>query len=366
MMSLRWGSVKNALSTSRQWRLLLNKRVILVCVVFIWFAMLLFRSSPVEPHDSEIKLLYRQISRTLVKNNFYGHADIYKSMWYFDPRERIITPLEFPFIIDGADVCGPNETQLLLVAVMSLHNKTEQRQAIRQTYGRTARGHFWPGKKLFGPVKMAFFFGVSNSSRENHIIEKEAKLYNDIVQVNFTESYFNLTYKVLMAIKWAQQYCAKTAFIMKADEDSFIDIPRMTDILLSINMTNQIYGHFHYDDKVQRDGKTKVSKDAYPLQRYPPHVKGNIYVMPTPLATRIMLLSQFLPYVNMEDAHITGTLAKILDVRHYDIPRDQYNPYGGPDVCDFALSRKIAAQQVNASVAYRIWDAIEDPTLCLT
>ncbi|XP_067655528.1 beta-1,3-galactosyltransferase 5-like [Haliotis asinina] len=364
MINLRLGSVKSALSTSRQWRLLFNKRVILVCVVSIWFVMVLFKNPSVEAPESEIKCLYRQISRALTKNNFYGHADIYNSR-YFDPGERIITPLEFPFIIDGAEVCGPNEKQLLMVAVMSLHNKTEQRQAIRRTYGRTARGHYWPGKKLMGPVKMAFFFGVSNSSWENNIIEEEAKLYHDIVQVNFTESYFNLTYKVLMAIKWAKQYCAKAAFIMKADEDSFIDIPRMTDVLLSVNMTNQIYGHFHYDDKVERDGKMKVSMDAYPLERYPPHVKGNIYVMPTSLATRIMLLSQFLPYVNMEDAHITGTLAKILDVRHYDIPKDQYNPYGGPDVCDFALSRKIAAQQVNASVAYRIWDAIEDPTLCI-
>ncbi|XP_046329756.1 beta-1,3-galactosyltransferase 5-like [Haliotis rufescens] len=364
MMGLRLLSVRNALSTSGQWRLLSNKRVLLVCVLFIWFVMLMFRSSP-EQHDSEIKLLHRQVVRALNQNNFYGHADIYKGMWYFEPRDRMVTPLEFPFILDGAKVCEPNGKPLLLVAVMSLHNKTEQRQAIRRTYGRTAKGRSWPGKKLFGPVKLAFFFGVSNSSRENSIIEQEAKLHQDIVQVNFTESYFNLTYKVLMAIKWAKIYCPKTSFIMKVDEDSFVDIPRMTDILLSVNMTNQIYGHFHYADPVERAGKMKVAKDAYPIERYPPHVKGNIYVMPTLLATRIMLLSQFLPYVNMEDAHITGTLAKILDVRHHDIPTDQYNPYGGPDVCDFALSRKIAAQQVNASVAYQIWDAIEDPTLCI-
>ncbi|ESO97806.1 hypothetical protein LOTGIDRAFT_95711, partial [Lottia gigantea] len=203
----------------------------------------------------------------------------------------------FNFLIKS-NVCKGKPNPLLLILVLSKAENARQRHAIRSTYGSVVRD-----------VNLVFLFGKTNSSEMESLVQKEADVFGDIVQADFVESYYNLTYKVLMGFKWVKHFCPGAINIMKADEDTFMDIPRLTNIMASTDMTNIIYGHFHFADDVDRKvEKTKVVMEAFPFKYYLPHVKGNMYFMSKTLAFQILELSEYFPYVNIEDAHITGTL----------------------------------------------------------
>ncbi|KAK6184185.1 hypothetical protein SNE40_002104 [Patella caerulea] len=343
-----------------------TKRFVLATVIMTWMWILM--SYLIGNNESEeviqTRELYNTLSKSLEFHGYYGNPILMKNMSYFQGRTTKITPLDFKFLIKS-NVCEKDKNPLLLIFILSLPEHFLQREAIRQTYGRVVRKEPWPGQTIFGSVQIVFLFGKSNTTAKQMLLQKEADAKGDIVQADFVESYYNLTYKVLMGFKWAKYDCPNAVNIMKIDEDTFLDIPRITNIMVSADLDNTIYGHFHYSDPVERKPiKSKVSMKAYPLKYYPPHVKGNLYFMRKELAMKILHLSEYFPYVNIEDAHITGTLPKLLESRHINIPKSQYNPNGGPEICDFALKKKIAAQQVNHTFAFQIWKRIENVELC--
>lgn len=62
-------------------------------------------------------------------------------------------------------------------------------------------------------------------------IAEESRTYGDIIQEDFVDSYLNLTLKSVMALKWADQYCSDLRYFMKADDDIFINVPRLLAFL---------------------------------------------------------------------------------------------------------------------------------------
>ncbi|ESO83739.1 hypothetical protein LOTGIDRAFT_56362, partial [Lottia gigantea] len=193
----------------------------------------------------------------------------------------------------------------LFILILTQHDAYNQRKAIRETWGRIARHEPWPGRRLLGEVRLIFLLGAIDNAPLNKAVQIEASEHRDIVEANFIDSYFNLTLKVLMGIKWVRTHCPKTKYIMKMDHDAFVDIPRLVNLLVSTYMENGIYGPFSYSEGVARGtGKGSVAYEAYQPKMYPPHVKGNSYIIPYPLAVKIMNVSQYFPYVNVEDACI--------------------------------------------------------------
>ena len=57
---------------------------------------------------------------------------------------------------------------------------------------------------------------------------KENIQYADIVQGNFVDSYHNLSYKATMGNLWVSEFCEQAEFVVKADDDVFIDIFEVT------------------------------------------------------------------------------------------------------------------------------------------
>jgi hypothetical protein len=59
-------------------------------------------------------------------------------------------------------------------------------------------------------VKHIFLVGQSFNTTLNELIIQESKLYKDIIQGDFVDTYFNLTMKILMGLKWTHLYCYST------------------------------------------------------------------------------------------------------------------------------------------------------------
>ena len=73
-------------------------------------------------------------------------------------------------------------------------------------------------------TRLAFMLGYSPDVRNLGVIEQENLLYEDIVQGNFLDTYKNLTYKTVMGHMWVSNFCSQAEFVVKADDDIYIDL----------------------------------------------------------------------------------------------------------------------------------------------
>ena len=298
------------------------------------------------------------------KSNFYGDRRILEQWCFFIPRDTRVSPLEYRFNIRTAKACAAKERYHLVILVMSMHHMRSQRKAIRDTWGSVSTAGTWPMTLEKFSVKLFFVLGVSKNSSLNTAVALEAEVKGDLILVDVEESYYNLTRKVLMGFKWVREFCYSAEYVMKVDEDTYLNIPAVMEILHSRYWDNQIFGPYFRLDYVKRVGRLKVSKDAYPVDVYPPHVKGNLYFMATDVAMKILSISEYMPYVSIEDVFITGILAKIFDVRHVGMSGELYNKHAPATPCELAIGTKIASQMIFDKSFYTIWQRVKHPSLC--
>ena len=89
---------------------------------------------------------------------------------------------------------------------------------------------------------------------------KEFKLEADIVQGDFIDSYHNLTYKNVMGLLWATEYCSGAGVIVKTDDDMWLDLHTISTISRAFNFNGELLACTVLNNlKVERTGKWAVS-----------------------------------------------------------------------------------------------------------
>lgn len=101
---------------------------------------------------------------------------------------------DFRFIINH-NPCNKSNQPLLLMLIHSAPGNFPKRNVVRETWGRQS------------PDIVVLFF-VGSSDRYNNQLIQEDKKYMDIIQGNFLDAYRNMTYKHVMALKWATYHCS--------------------------------------------------------------------------------------------------------------------------------------------------------------
>ena len=61
-----------------------------------------------------------------------------------------------------------------------------------------------------------------------------------MIQENFLDSYHNLTYKSVMWLRWTAEYCPKAKYLLKMDDDIFVNIFKMVDWLKMLEKKNSL------------------------------------------------------------------------------------------------------------------------------
>jgi hypothetical protein len=88
------------------------------------------------------------------------------------------------------------------------HASFETRQAIRRT---------WANRAVFTTLNVGFVLGVSSDERLNAIIANESRKYGDIIQGDFSDTYRNLTFKLLTVWRWIKYNCRNAKHFIKID-----------------------------------------------------------------------------------------------------------------------------------------------------
>lgn len=215
--------------------------------------------------------------------------------------------------------CSPS-TEVLFVVPSSVNN-TLQRNAIRDTWGLWVNNRTnHSGKIVKKEMKLVFILGRDETWGEGEIDQQilgESQTHGDLIVENFIDSYLNLTLKSIFLLKWADMNCPNAKFVMKADDDMFINVLNLEKVL-DQKTTNSplLMGTLICN---ARPIQNRWSKWYTPLfmfsGKYPNYLSGTAYVISGNLVKKLLNTAIETPYFHLEDVYITGICAKKLGVR---------------------------------------------------
>ena len=199
----------------------------------------------------------------------------------------------------------------LLVLVTSGLQHGERRRAIRQSWGAKQ-------EQRQRDMRLVFLLGTTQSAQHSLELQlsQEAAQHGDIVREDFLDSYQNLTLKTLAGIKWAGEYCQTARFVLKTDDDMYVNVGRLLDYLTAEFSTSEklITGCVKNDPAGPHQplpaggpagGPGLPFKSVHPL-----FMAGAGYVLSGDLLEPLYTASLNIRLVKVEDAFLTGYCAR--------------------------------------------------------
>src|SRR6218665_949706 len=226
--------------------------------------------------------------------------------YYVRPNETssILNPHAFEVLIDpGSRVCSDSHIYLL-VYVHSAPHHADRRRVIRNTWGNATQFDL--------PIRVVFVMGlpVGNDSSDEHLVA-ESERYQDIIQENFVDTYYNITYKAVAALRWVSQRCPQAEFVLKTDDDAFVNMYVLLKLLVRMSafepsLHSRTIMCNLWREEVRRKGKWKLKRSVFRFQHYPPFCQGLAYIMTQDIIAPLLNASYYVPFLQMDDVYLPG------------------------------------------------------------
>ena len=162
------------------------------------------------------------------------------------------------------------------------------------------------------------------NSSVNAKISAENFIYDDIIRANFVDSYINLTLKTISMLEWVKNKCPKALFILKVDEDVFINIPNLLKFIESKQSEKRtIFGRLAVNWLPFRNKASKyyLSYEKYKLEVFPNFTTGPAYLMTSDCVADLFDKALNLPFIpKLEDVYITGLVAQEVNITRTFVP----------------------------------------------
>ena len=206
--------------------------------------------------------------------------------------------LTFPSLIQPKDVCAGSSPIDLLILVTTTPLEYSAREAIRNTWASYS-------KENSANVRHLFLFGGGWGKSKQNKINNESVRYGDILQDDYKDAYYNLSYKVISGYHWALKHCPRAQFVLRTSDDSYINIPQMLHWIKtwgSHNMRVQI-GQVYRDIKPLRELNSKwaITYAEYPKETYPPFAIGTSFLYSMPAVREVVKAAPNVPFFPLED-----------------------------------------------------------------
>ena len=135
--------------------------------------------------------------------------------------------------------------------------------------------------------------------------------YSDIIQESFYDTYLNLTLKSVMLLKWVSTHCSQVTFVLKTDDDMFVNIPALVEHLTQPDIRNRkdlILGSLFCRARPIKDQNSKWYSPQFMFsgKEYPDYVSGTGYIMSGHLVPILFESAMQVPLFHLEDIFITG------------------------------------------------------------
>ncbi|KAL7398821.1 hypothetical protein ABVT39_015752 [Epinephelus coioides] len=274
----------------------------------------------------------------------------------------------FPMLINHPEKCADGEVHLLMV-VKSVIEQHDRREAVRKTWGKE---HTVDGKK----IRTLFLLGSPTTGKDTKnlqkLIEYEDRIYGDILQWDFMDTFFNLTLKEVNFLKWFDIYCPGVQFIFKGDDDVFVNTHNLLQ-LIDFRLEERKYAELFVGDTISkaipirnRQSKYYIPKELYD-KPYPPYVGGGGFLMSSQLARRLFVVSEDLELYPIDDVFLGMCLQKLHSApemhpgfRTFGITRRRVSPMNS-EPCFY--KNLIVVHKLSAQELLRMWSVVHNEDL---
>ncbi|KAM8902282.1 lactosylceramide 1,3-N-acetyl-beta-D-glucosaminyltransferase [Lycaon pictus] len=243
-----------------------------------------------------------------IDNHIVSHMKSYSYRYLINSYDFVNDSLSLKHSADGAtryqylinheEKCQAQDI-LLLLFVKTAPENYNRRHAIRKTWGNEK----YVQSQLNANIKTLFALGTPTNPLTRGELQRklvwEDQMYNDLIQQDFADSFYNLTLKLLLQFRWANSFCPHAKFLMTADDDIFIHMPNLIEYLQSLEkMGVQDFwiGRVHRGAPPVRDKRSKyyVPYEMYQWPAYPDYTAGAAYVISGDVAAKVHEASQTL------------------------------------------------------------------------
>lgn len=309
MSKLSW-SIKAKLLfilNSRQWKILYGiSTVIILFICVYWYQSGIFKS--------------KYVAYTFSNPNVY-EGPILKG-WPPNASRNVRDYISTGKIQNDLPCLDLTETKVLII-IQSGPRMILRRESNRET--------FMKYQDDFPMFKTIFLFGKDPDKSEfyDNLVDIEFAEYCDIVQMDFIDSYQNVTLDTLFAIEFARSY-DNLDFVVIGDDDVYLNIPKLWKLLYEDQIihpeSNAILGDKIVSPKVFKPSSTKYSRIKkyevpsymYDGDYYPDFLSGFAYVLPFYTLDCLFEKSLNLPLFHLNDVFVTGFAAEECQIERVD------------------------------------------------
>ncbi len=217
-------------------------------------------------------------------------------------------PHDYFYLHQPSVPCDPDTFLLILVCSAAQH--VDLRQAIRETWGSVPSRH-----RLATRVVFMLGYPSTQYSSLDSLLDRESKRHGDVIQEDFLDTYRNLTLKTIGALKWATTFCSGARFVMKTDDDVFLNLPNLLQVLMDLSQADGprfAVGHVIDGAKPITDRNSKWFTPTTLLRRqvYPRYLSGSAYLLSGNIVQDMYNAALSRKTFWLEDIFVTGTLVK--------------------------------------------------------
>lgn len=222
--------------------------------------------------------------------------------------KEVLNPHDYKIIYNEPDKCKIPDGVFLLVLIHS--NPTNEKLRIKQRESCLSLTEFM-GRNIV----TLFLLGKVKDRVKAERLGMESLKYGDIIMEDFVDSYYNLTLKLIMGMKWASLFCPNAKYILKADDDVFINLEHIVKMLISAPSSNYMAGYVYKYATPYRNPTSKwyVAEKQYPYKYYPPFCRGYAYLISGDLPVRLVNVSVHTPFFMIDDVFM-GFLARRVNI----------------------------------------------------
>jgi hypothetical protein len=210
-------------------------------------------------------------------------------------------PFNYSLTITSPAICQKGEIVELVILISTTILHSDRRRALRKTWLSVTHENT-------GHIRYAFLLGAVNDTKLQAKIKLENDLYNDIVQGDYPDSYYTLTLKTLSGFHWVAIYCSDTSYVMKTDDDVFINIPNLMETVHSFkdDFKTSIGGRCYERELpvINKSSKYFTSYEQYPYEHFFGFCSGTGYVTSIHVIKQVLNVSENVPFFHLEDVYV--------------------------------------------------------------
>ena len=269
-----------------------------------------------ERDERELKRLVEEKARWFKPVSKYKEADVlkwlkqqpYSKGKYNDTKVHPKLP---KYLIQGKDKCKTEPVDFLFY-FQSLSSNFEKRENLRKTWARTDVNIF---RKI--KVKVVFIVGETYKKEWTKKLKEESDKYHDIIQGGFNDTFRNISLKVLLMLDWVDHFCPQAKYIVKADDDMFLNPYLMIENMISLiwRKPKALMCHRKKDNSVITDKKSKwfIPENVLPAKHkkiLPEFCAGYVAIFTGNLVPELRKAALTMPVLPVDDVYLFGFLMK--------------------------------------------------------